>query len=404
MITRLAFRNIFRQRRRTFFTVGAMVVGFFLAAVSIGWQDGSYNHIIELFTRAYLGHIQVHAGDYLDRPSLYKNIEGYLDVGEAISSVEGVESWAPRVLAPGLGSVGEKSANIQIVGIDPELEYRATLFDSKVKSGKSISIDASKEVVIGKGLAKKLRAQIGDEFIILSQAADGSFANDLYDIIGIVESGDEMGDRINAYMHIADAQELFVLEGKAHEIVIMVEDIKRVDRIVGDIESKLAKPSLEVLPWRKVNEAFYNAMQADRQGNDVVYITIMIIVAIGVLNTVLMSVLERTREFGVLKAIGTRPGQVFRLIITEVFFMSIIGVSIGQILGLTANYILSIRGIKLNFQIDVAGIPFDTMRGEINLKSILVPTFIVLFSSIIVSFFPAIKAARTVPAKAMRFH
>ncbi|MCK5832031.1 ABC transporter permease, partial [bacterium] len=283
-------------------------------------------------------------------------------------------------------------------------EYRATLFDSKVKSGKSISIDASKEVAIGKGLAKKLRAQIGDEFIILSQAADGSFANDLYDIIGIVESGDEMGDRINAYMHIADAQELFVLEGKAHEIVIMVEDIKRVDRIVGDIESKLAKPSLEVLPWRKVNEAFYNAMQADRQGNDVVYITIMIIVAIGVLNTVLMSVLERTREFGVLKAIGTRPGQVFRLIITEVFFMSIIGVSIGQILGLTANYILSIRGIKLNFQIDVAGIPFDTMRGEINLKSILVPTFIVLFSSIIVSFFPAIKAARTVPAKAMRFH
>ncbi len=404
MITKLAFRNIFRQKRRTFFTIAAMVVGFVLSAVSIGWADGSYNLVIEVFTRAYLGHIQVHAEDYLDRPSLYKNIEDYRAVGEAISSVEGVELWTPRVLAFGLGSVGEKSTAIQVIGIDPQLENRATMFERKVKNGRCIAENAAHEIVVGKGLAKTLGAGIDDELVVVSQAADGSFANDLYRIVGIAETGDEMSDRSGVYMHLADAMELFVLEGRVHEIVIMVENIKRVDKVVERIDLQLADLSLEVIPWKKVNEVFYNSMKADKQGGDILYFTIMIIVAIGVLNTVLMAVLERTREFGVLKALGTSPSAIFSMIVIEVAFMAIIGIAIGQIIALGVNFYLSVNGIALSSTFDIGGVAMDTMRSEINLKSIVVPTLLVFFSSLLVSIFPALRAARTDPARTMRFH
>ena len=381
-----------------------MVVGVVLAAVSIGWADGSYNRLIAAFTRAYTGHIQLHKGDYLDYPSIYKNIDDYEAIGKKLMSIDGIDSWAPRLLAPALGSVGDKSAAVQVIGIDPELEKRATNFDGRVDKGRAFGKTPAHEVVVGKGLAKNLHAEIGDRMVIVSQAADGSIANDAYTIVGIASNDDEMADRTAVFMHLSDAQELFVLEGRVHEILVMAKNIKMVDRLVKNIEKRIDDPSISVLSWKQVNPSFYNAMQADRRGGDITYFIIMLIVAIGVLNTVLMAVLERTREFGVLKALGTKPSQIFGMIMLEVFFMSIIGIAIGETIGIALNYLLSIKGIYVGFSMDIGGIQMDRMFTEVNAKSIVVPSVLVFLSSVLVSFFPALRAARTVPAKTMRFH
>ena len=403
MLLKMAFRNVLRQKRRSLFTILAMVVGFAFASIMIGWQDGSYNYIIDIFTRAYLGHIQIHVKDYLDEPSIYKNIENYESVGDSIMNIEGVEAWAPRLFAAGLASVGEQSTAVQITGIDPILENNTTNFDKRVKEGESLSENQSHNVLIGKGLAKSMEAKIGDTLVIVSQAADGSIANDMYRIIGFVESGDVASDRMSVYMSLDDAQELMVLEGRVHELVVIISELEEVDKYVKLIEKKLNEDKLEVLSWKEVNKTFYETMQADRVSADVMYSIIMLIVAIGVLNTILMAVLERTREFGLLKALGTRPLQVFVLIMVEVLLMSIIGIAVGTVIGTTGNYILSKHGIKIT-PMDVAGITFDTMIAEINAKSIVAPSILILITSIIVSLIPAFKAARTVPAKTMRFH
>ena len=381
-----------------------MVVGFTLLSLTIGLSDGVYGGIIEMFTRNRIGHIQVHREGYLDKPSLYKTIDGYTAIGQVVQDVPEVEAWTPRIYGAGLGSVGEKSTVVQIIGVDVTREIQATRFDNKVIEGNVLAETASHEAVIGKGLAKILSAKIGSEIVIFSQGADGSLANDLYKVVGIAESGDDATDRTACYLHIEDAQELFVLEGRAHEIVVIVSNINRVDKVTSEIETNLNDPMLDVSPWQVVAKSFYRAMKTDQQGDAISRWVIMLIVAIGVLNTVLMSVLERTREYGVLKAVGTKPVQIFWLVICEVVIIALGSICIGAILGTLVNYLFSIYGITYPEEITYGGMKLKTMYAEVNVRCLVIPAITVMLSAAIVSLFPAIKAARILPAKAMRTH
>jgi len=403
MIFKLALRNVLRQKRRSILTILTMVGGLMLNAVSIGWTDGSYNSIIDSFTRNLTGHLQIHARGFLDRPSLYKTIDGYRAVGAGIDSVPGVESWAPRVYAAGLASVGDRSTACEIIGIDPARDDRTTNFGAKVKRGLTLSPVASRQAVLGKGLAELLKADIDSQVVIVSQAADGSIANDGYRVVGIASSGDEAGDRMAFYLHIADAQILLALEGRVHELVVNTAGLARVAPATSALRRRFTAQGLDVQPWQVVARAFYQSMEADKRGNNVMFIIVMLIVAVGVLNTVLMSVLERTREFGVLKALGTRPWWIFKLVMAEVMTMAAISVVIGTAVGLAANYVLSIYGIRIT-PMDVGGMLFDTMRSEISVKTVVLPAGLVLLASLLVAIFPARRASLIEPARAMRIH
>ena len=401
---KIAFRNIFRQKRRTILTALTMIVGFALSSVFIGWSDGAYSDIIAMFTQNRIGHIQVHRGGYLDKPSLYKTMSDYESIGQTIGSVKGVEAWTPRVYSAGLGSVGEKTTTVQIIGIDVGREIKATRFDKKIVDGWEISAQPARDAVLGKGLARILSATVGGEIVIVSQGADGSIANELYEIVGVAESGDDITGRMACYLHIRDAQELLVLEGRSHEIVVIVSNINDVLKITKTIEANLADSTLNVAPWHEVAKSFYRAMQADQQGDAIGRIIIMLIVAIGVLNTVLMSVLERTSEYGVLKAIGTKPRQIFWLVICEVLIIALGSIVVGAGLGASINHLLSIYGITMPEEFTYGGIKFQTMYAEVNARSLIIPAITVILSAGIVSIFPALKAARILPARAMRAH
>ena len=404
MILKIAFRNIFRQKRRTILTGLAMIVGFALLSLTIGLSDGAYGNIITMFTRNRIGHIQVHREGYLDKPSLYKTIDNTSAVGETIQRILGVEAWTPRVYGAGLGSVGEKSTAVQIIGLDVARETAATRFDKKIIEGSALAETPSHEAVIGKGLAKIVSATVGSEIVIVSQGADGSIANDVYKIVGIAESGDDITDRVACYLHIEDAQELLVLAGRVHEIVVIVSNINQVDKITSAIETQLNDPTLDVAPWQVVAKSFYRAMRTDQQGDAISRLVIMLIVAIGVFNTVLMSVLERTREYGVLKAVGTKPGQIFWLVVCEVVIIALGSICVGAILGTLLNYLLSIYGITYPQEITYGGMKLKTLYAEVNVRCLVIPAITVMLSATIVSLFPAIKAARIMPAKAMRTH
>ncbi|MEC8840236.1 MAG: ABC transporter permease [Candidatus Poribacteria bacterium] len=160
MMLKIAFRNTLRQKRRTILTSLAMIVGFTLLSFSIGLSDGSYSFVINMFTRNRLGHIQIHHHGYLDKPSLYATINNYQSVGQIIKDVKEVEAWAPRIYSVGLGSIGEKSTAIEVVGIDAVREVMATQFDKKIISGRSLSSIPAKEAILGRGLAEILKADI----------------------------------------------------------------------------------------------------------------------------------------------------------------------------------------------------------------------------------------------------
>ena len=404
MIVKMAFRNIFRQKRRTILTAMSMVGGFAMAAIFIGWADGSYGNIIDNFTRYHTGHIQVHESNYLDRPSLYKTVDEFAKIDAKLKQIEMLDSWAPRVYSAGLVSVREKSTGARIIGIDPKLENQTTSFMKKVSEGTMIGDTAQGEALIGKGMARVLKAGVGDEIVIVSQGADGSIANDSYKIVGLVDSGDEMADRMAFYLHIDDAQELLVLGERIHEIAITVHHLDEVAAATSEVGIALNDTKLKAEPWQVFAHSFYIAMKADMEGMWISLFIIVLIVAVGVLNTVLMSVLERTREYGVLKAMGTQPRQIVRLILTEVNILAFGSVIIGIGLGLLANYYLSQTGITLAEPLSYGGMKFEVMKSEINLRSFTIPALTIFLSASFVGLFPALKAAHTDPARSMRTH
>jgi putative ABC transport system permease protein len=419
LMLKIAFRNIFRQKRRTVLTALSMFGGFVLAAFFIGFADGTYNDIINTFTRNRMGHIQVHHKDYLDRPSLYKTIDSLPKIEKILYGIPEVESWAPRLYSAGLASVGEKSAGVHIIGIDPAREIQTTRINEKITRGTMFHADGdgngedngnangvSHEVVIGKGLAKLLKADLGDEAVIVSQGADGSIANDAYKVVGILDSGDEIGDRTAFYLPMSAAQELLVMEGRVHELAITVgslDDVVRTNELLAE-KAAAVEPDLAVDPWQVFARSFYAAMKADKEGMWIMLVIIVLVVAVGVLNTVLMSVLERQREYGVLKAVGTKPGQIIKMVLVEVSILAVICVILGTAVGLFINYLVSVQGFSLPEPISYGGMDFQSMRTEINARSFYIPTVTVILAAMLVSIFPALKAARTDPAKSMRMH
>jgi len=403
MITlKIAFRNALRQKRKTILTALTITVSYTLAAISIGWSDGSYSHVIDMFTRHSTGHIQVHHKGYLDKPSLYNTIHDYKSIGNQIQSVKNVKYWCPRLYSAGLSSVDKQSAGIQIIGIDPERETDATEFDKRIISGKMLPEEPSHEAILGKGLAKILKADVGSDIVLVSQGADGSIANDMYRVDGIAKSDNDITDRISCYLHIKDAQDLLVLNDQVHEILIIISSLNQVDELNKAIEMRLNNPELEVSLWQEVAKSFYQAMKADKEGMWIMLFVVILIVAVEVLNTVLMSVLERTREYGILKAVGTRPTQIFRLVLYEVFIIAVVSSVIGAGLSIVANYYLSTHGIILSQPFSYGGVVFQKMQSVINARSFYLPAIITILSGTFISIFPAVKAACVAPAKAMR--
>ncbi len=402
MIFKIAFRNIFRQKRRTLLTSLSMLGGFVLAAFFIGFSDGSYGNIVNLFTKNKTGHIQIHQKEYPDDPSIHKAIKNSGRVFDILKTVDGIEAFAPRVYTSGLVSMGSKSSGARVVGIDPVKENQTIGFDRNISEGKGLKPESSKEALIGVGLGKLLKAKVGDNIVIVSQGALGEIAYDIFTIAGILDTGDDAADKTSFYIHIDEADKLFSLNGRIHEIAINTKGIERVEGVREIIRNKLGNRELKVSTWKEFAKSFYNAMKADESGMWVLLMIIMVIVGIGVLNTVLMSVLERTREYGVLKAVGTRPKQIFNLVLTEVGIISVVSIVAGACIGFVINSFFANYGIPMPEPVSYGGFVIDTMKGVVNLRSFVIPAVTIFLVTMFVGFFPALRAAKTEAAKSMR--
>ncbi|MCK5784952.1 MAG: ABC transporter permease [Candidatus Sabulitectum sp.] len=418
LIAKLAWRNIFRQKRRTILTILTMTGGFVLSSLAIGWMDGSYSGMILFFTNHRTGQIQIHRDGYLNDPSIYSTIDDYSSIGEQLEGMDDVRTWSPRIYAGALLASRDKnspagifsnSAATSVIGIDPVLEQNATDFSTQVIEGEMLTVSeadsslrAVGQMLLGKELAITLNVAVGDSLILFSQAADGSGADRRYIVTGIVSTGNSGLDRSTCYLTLADAQLLFALEGRVHELAVMTSSLGDVERTAEQIAAATDSLGLSTASWKVFAKEFYNGMKGDEVSLKIMLAIIIAVAALGVLNTILMMVLERRREFGVMKAIGTQPGSIVRMIVLEANIMGLVSVVLGAILSTIGLMILSKHGMILDPPLDYGGFTFREMVASITPACYWIPAVCIMITASVVSLIPAVKAAHTHAAKSMR--
>ncbi len=406
LMLKLAFRNILRNKRRTLLTMLSMFGGYFLLVLSFSIQFGSYEQVIKFFTRDSTGHAQISEVGYQDKPTLYAAVPATDEFYQQLMAQPGVTQATSRIVSSALAYGDSKSFPVRVLGIDVDKEADMTFLKEKVKQGRYFNAqpdaDDYYEVMIGASVALQLQVTIGDEIILISQGADGSIANDLYLVVGIIGTKDGQEAR-DVYMPLAAAQDFFVMPGQSHYWAVLTDNYKEGTALAAELDQWLVdQKKLEAVSWQVVADEFYRTMKADIDGGYVAYYIIIFLVCIGVLNTVLMSVMERTGEFGVLKAIGTSPRRLFALIVIETLLLAGISCLAGFILVMPFNYYVASVGFALPNPMEVSGVMMSHMQGLWNVSVFLEPALIVLGSAAFISIFPALRAARIVPIKAMR--
>lgn len=332
IVWRLAWRNLWRQPRRTWLTIGAMVFSNALLVFMIAIQFSSYDLMIDNTLKSFTGHLQVQAPDYKDDRKMRQVVPDIAPLAQSLRGELGLQSVAARGAAFALASSEERSYGLQIYGVQPQFEPLVSTIPGLVREGRfPTDLDAA-EIVIGKVLARNLRVGIGDEITLLGSGSDGSFAAAIVTLVGIFDSGVADIDRSIAEVPLGFFQDVFFMNGGGHEIVIAAAELSAVDALKAQVAA-LIPAGLVVHDWDALQPGLRQAIQADMSSAFFMYAVLVILVAFSVLNTQLMSVLERTHEFGITMALGIAPGRLGRLVFLETAMMGLVGVVLGALLG-----------------------------------------------------------------------
>lgn len=401
-VFKLAWRNIWRNRRRTIVTVGAMTLALFVMVLYTGLVEGYLQDLEHNILDLELGDLQVHAKGYLDNPSIYTRIEKTEALLAKLKKI-GYPACA-RLLGGGLVASGESSAGALLRGLDIKRDASVVDIDKHVASGKWLDPGDPKGVVLGRRLARTLGIRTGDELVILSQATDGSMANDIFTVRGILKGISDATDHAGVFMISEAFRELFVLTEGSHQIIVRRPADKTLSTAVNRVQD--FAPELDVKTWRELVPTLANLLDSARGVIMLVFFIIYIVIAILILNAILMAVFERIREFGVLKALGVGPRRVILLIFTESGLQMGLAIAVALSLSLPGLWYLMNVGIDTGRLggMSMMGMAFtSTWYAIVTPTTFTGPVFILVFMVFIAVLYPAIKAARISPVKAMRY-
>ncbi len=402
---RLAWRNLWRRKRRTWLTVGAMVFSNILLVFMISLQLGMYEMMIVNALKAQTGHLQVQAPGYKDDFKIRQVVPNAKQLADDLRQGLATEEVAVRAAAFALISSGDRSYGAQITGVEPARESLVSSLPGLVTEGGFLSDPMAEEIVIGSVLARNLRVGVGDELTFIGSGRDGSFAAAVVDVVGIFESGVPDMDRGFAQVPLGFFQDAFAMGDAGHAVVVMAPGLLQVGATQARVEALLpADADLVVHDWDALLPGLKQAIQADFVSAWFMYGILIILVAFSVLNTQLMSVLERTKEFGIVMSLGVTPGRLGRLVLLETALMGIVGMVLGVLLG---------GGLVLWLHFNGFTYPgLEEMGGKFNLPGRIYPTvsvlglltgpLIVLAASVVASFYPALRLRWMEPVAAMR--
>jgi ABC-type lipoprotein release transport system permease subunit len=412
MIASMAFRNMRRNPRRTAITLTSIGFGLFLSIIFTGVGDYQYDRMINGAAKMGAGHVAIIPKDYLDSRSLDKTIHDVSRLSEVVAGFKNIVHVSVKIIGQAMVATASESSGAAFIAIDPARENPESVYLLKfIREGSLFSADDPNGIVIGKKLSRRLGAELGSKIVYTTTGKNGELTSGLARVRGIFETGVGDVDEYFVMLPLSRMQKILGYEtDEATQVSVILEDHIDSDEVRREISRELNHleiRNMEVVTWRQSSADMAAWVTLDSAMNYLFQIIFFLLISAGILNTILMSVLERTHEFGVMLALGLHPRKLVLLVITEALWLSIFGITGGLIFTGPIYYFLNTRGIDLSSLFDkstnISGILLDlSFKVNLRLENLEIILAGIVAMTLISSLYPAWRASRISPVKVLQ--
>ena len=336
-IIKIAWRNIWRNKRRTFITVASIMFALFFAIIMRGFQKGSYAKMKENAIESYSGYLQIQKKGYWDDKNINNSMFLDAQIVKNMESDSRVSVIIPRLESFALASSGESTKGVMVTGIDPEKEDKMTRIKSYLKRGSFID-SSDKSIMVAEGLAEFLRLKVNDTLVLFSSGYHGTTAAGLYPVKGILKLPTPEMNKSTVYLALPEAQQLFSAEKRTTAMVFDLMDLDELEALEQDVRQKIDPERYEVMGWEIMNKELLQMIETDNAGGVIMIAILYMVIAFGIFGTVLMMTNERIREFSVMISLGMRKTKLARVVILELFFLTAMAVLAGILISLPVMF------------------------------------------------------------------
>lgn len=403
MIPSFAWRNLWRNKLRSSIIIAAVTLGVFAGIFLIAFSSGMVNGRIQSIIGTEMSHIQMHMPGYLDNELFSKLINNADSVIRKVKTTPNVVAVCKRVIINSMVASAETGTGVKITGTDPKEECKVTSLSTKIIKGKYLDDSSRNPVVISERLAQKLKVSLKNKIIITVQDINQNLTDGAFRVVGIYRTDNLMFDEANIFVSNSDLCRLTgISRTKANEIAVLLSKNQNTAEATKVLSANF--PNLDVKNWQQLSPEAGYLVSAMNQYMYTFIIIILLSLCFGIINTMLMVIMERVRELGMLMAIGMNRMRIFSMIMLETVFLSLIGGLLGIVTGFFASEYFSTSGIDLYFWKEAfADIGYSSLvYPVIEPKTMLVTTIMVVITGVISALYPAYKALKLNPSESIR--
>jgi putative ABC transport system permease protein len=400
----LAWRNLWRRPQRTVLSLTSIALVSGLLVFMLSFQLSVYGTMKETTLRIFDGYAQFQPHGYAADPGLERTIADPQRLAREAVAIDGVTAAAPRVNGFAILANGERSYGAAVIGVEPASEMKISSIGSMIRQGRYLQAADTDAAILGDILAKNLGITVGGKVTVLGAARDGSVSADVLRVAGIYHSGVPELDRSILEMPLARAQDAFAMTDRANTIALGGPSLSHVNSAIPALDRLGARHGVSIRDWAEMEPALRDGINLKYATSMLFYLTLVVVVAFIILNTLLMSVLERTREFGMLLAVGMQPRLIGQMVWVELIGLALVGCAIGIAIGGGVTLWLQVQGIVIPGMtklLEQFGLP-PRLYPTLTPFSALIGPGAILLSILIGGVVPYLRVARLTPALAMR--